>query len=425
MNRSLLTLTGGAVLLILACVGGLAWMGVRAGALGDRLVREANAREQAPPAWPRPSHALQPTAGSFGEALEALMPEVVRLYKPANHTLFSNECTQVARGEEPFEALSPGCRQLLASHKEVLSRVLAATHREVGGLPEGLRSLSDPQHPYQTQGQGVLRMLIRLAQLETRRHLVLHEQEAAVDTCLDGLALSRELALGGGLTSRLISVFGYEQLYPLCAEALDTAPVERKRQALEQLARLREGFPPLSRVIHDEALLTQLLHYGSMLSEEQRAALAPHSMAIVRNGYGLGILPGPAVLARTHWRSSRAIFEAMVAAGDLPPDERRKAFDRIEDGLRQRLFAVPPEETRSLAVMANRFDRQRFLVDALWALVEVDLARTAQGAWPSTLPPAIAEQFSLKVSQPTEAVLQPLNAAWEESAPRVTADIPL
>ncbi|MDY7232781.1 hypothetical protein [Hyalangium rubrum] len=412
---------GGTLLLLLVSLSGLMWMGRRAGALGDRLVREANAREQL--TWARPSHVVPPLAGSFTEALDALMPEVLRFQVPSE-TLFGNDCNKVARGLAPFEALPPSCLQVLDNAKDLLPRVLTATRHEQGGLPQGLRSSSDPQHPYQAKGKAALRMLIRLSSLETLRKLSLGQADSAVDTCLDGLALSREFALGGGLTGSLISAHGYGYLYPACAQALDAARPERKRQALEQLARLREGFPPLSLVVQDEAIHTQLVHYGIMLSEEQRRELLPQADAIVRNGYGLGVLPGPGALARRHWRASVETFDAMVASVALPADERRKALARLDEGLEQRWFKVPPEEAWSLREMTDRLDRQLLRVEALRTVVEVDLARVEKGTWPPALPPASAQFLALEVLQPTEAHLKHLDLTWEEYALVITADTP-
>jgi hypothetical protein len=422
MNRPLLILAGGALLLLLAGVGGLALLSQRAGSLGDRLVREANTRFRA--AWPRPSHAGSPTPGSFGQAMEPLVPELLRLHKSSDYDVLAKDkaCQPLEQGTASYEDLPPACRQLLDSRRDVLLRILAATRAGTGGLPPGLNSFSDPRHPHQPNSVAALRNLLRFAALETRRRLSRGEASAAVDTCLDSLALSRELALDGGLRGVILSSAGHEQLYQPCAGALDAAPLERKRQALSQLGWLREGYPPLSQVFQDESLLIQLGYYGELLSEEQRLALVPEAQAIARSGLSLGVLPGPPSLARHHWSTTVKGFDALVAAADLPMDERRKAFARIDAALEQRWFEVPPENAGQLDKLADKAGRRRLLVDALRTLVEVDLARAEQGTWPTALSPQAA--LTLEPASPTEAHLKPGDPRLDGYTLRLTADTP-
>jgi hypothetical protein len=418
MNRPLITLLGSVLSLLLLGVVGLAWLSLRTGSLGERLVREANTRLRAP--WPRPSHVDAPTPGSFGHALEPLVPELLRLHKSSDYEVLVKDraCLPLEKGPVPFESLSAPCRELLDSHRDLLLRILAATRSEAGGLPEGLATFSDPQHPHQKNSTAALRNLTRLAGLEIWRRLSEGQVSAAVDTCLDALALSREFALDSGLRGPILSSAGYEQLYQPCASALDGAPPERKRQALGQLARLREGFPPLSQVLQDESILIQLGYYGGLLSEEQQLALEPSARAIIRAGLSPGVLPGPPLLARHHWRTTVQGFDALVAVADLPADERRKAFARIDAALERRWFEIPPEDASQLSQFAEQADRRGLLLDALRTLVEVDLSRAEQGHWPDTL----AGPLALEATSPTEAHLKPRDPALGEYALRLTAD---
>jgi hypothetical protein len=420
MNRSLLTFASGVLLLLAVGVGSLAWLSMRAGKQGDQLVQEAN--RQARATWPRPAHVEPPTPGSFGQALSELMPEVLR---NSDYRLIDEDtvCRPVELGTASFESLAEPCSALLDSCRE-LPRLLALTRAETGGLPPGLTAFSDPQHPFQRGGMPALRRLSRFAGLEIRRLLYQGKPDAAVDTCLDALALSREMALGSAFHGMLLSSKAVEYLYQPCASALDVAPPERKRQALSQLARLREGFPPLSAVLQSESVLAQLSYYGHLLSEEQLAALEPPASALARDALGQGVLPGPPILARHHWRTTVRFFDALVAAADLPPDERQKAFARIDLALRKRWFEVPPEEATQLHELALRGDRRGLLLEALRTLVEVDLERAEQGRWPATLPPGTVPPLALEATSPTEAHLKPSDTRLNGYALRLTADTP-
>jgi hypothetical protein len=423
MNRSLLTFASGVLILLVAGAGAFAWLSLRAGALGDQLVQQAN--EQVRATWPRPSHVDAPTPGSFGEALSVLMPEAQRLHKSSDYDVLEREkaCKLVELGTAPFERLAEPCRQLLESRRELLPRILAATRAETGGLPPGLTAFSDPQHPFQ-KGRTALRHLPRLAGLEIRRLLSEGQPGAAVDTCMDALALSREFALGGAFTGMLLSSQSIEHLYQPCASALDTAPGQRKRQALGQLARLRQGFPPLSSVLQSDSVLTQLSYYGSLLSKEQLAALEPAAAALARDALDQTVLPGPRVLARHHWRTSVRFLDALVAAADLPPNERQKAFARIDLALSNRWFDVPPEEAAQLHELALKADRRGLLLEALSTLVQVDLERSEQGRWPAALPSGAVPPLALETSSPTEAHLKPSDPTLDGYALRLTADSP-
>jgi len=424
MNRSLLTLAGGVLLLLVAGVGMLAWLGLRAGSLGDQLVQEANRQVRA--TWPRPSHMEVPTPGSFGEALSGLMPELKGLYKSSDYDVMEKDkaCYPVEQGTARFEDMAEPCRLMFESRREVLPRVLAATRAQTGGLPPGLTAFSAPEHPFQRGGKIALRYLLRFTGLEIRRLLSQGQPAAAVDTCLDGLALSRELALGGAYHGVVLSSGGIENLYQPCAAALDAAPPERKRQALSQLARLREGFPPLSSVLQSESVLTQLSYYGSMLSEEQLAAMEPAAAALARDSLLQGVLPGPPMLARHHWRTTVKSFDALVAVADLPPAERQKAFARIDVALSKRWFEVPPEDAAQMHEFALRADRRVLLLEALRTLVRVDLERSERGQWPATLPSGAVSPLALEATSPTEAHLKPSDTTLEGYALRLTADTP-
>jgi len=423
MNRSLLTFASGVLILLVAAVGAFAWLSLRAGALGDRLVQQAN--EQVRATWPRPSHVDSPTPGSFGEALSVLMPEVQRLHKSSDYGVLDKDkaCQPVEQGKVRFEAMAEPCRELFESRRELLPRILAATRAQTGGLPPGLTAFSEPQHPFQ-KSRGTLRYLSKFATLEIRRLLSQGQPAAAVDTCLDALALSREFALGSGLMGMLLSSRSIETLYQPCASALDAAPVERKRQALGQLARLRQGFPPLSSVIHSDSVLTQLSYYGNLLSKEQLAAMEPGAAALARDGMDYTVLPGPRVLARHHWRTSVRFFDALVAAADLPPGERQKAFARIDLALEKRWFDVPPDDAGQLHRLALEADRRGLLLEALRTLAQVDLERSEQGRWPAELPSGAMPSLALETPSPTEAHLKPSDTTLDGYALRLTADSP-
>lgn len=342
----------GSFVLLLGCVGALAGLLLRTGPLVERVVSEATAFEGAP--HPRPSHIVPPAPGTFAQAVAPLLAEARELPEPepdfpprpeeddeASSEAWSQafealreQCLDVTRGKLPLEALPAPCLKALEQGRPVMRRVLAATHAEVGGLPAGTGSLSRPSFSRQPSGMSSLERVVELAALETLLLVAQGQASQAVDTCLDALAVSRELSLGGGLHGLQLAVSSQQLVYSPCAAALDKAPEERKRQVMTQLALLSEGWPAPSAVLREEAVFHQLATFGpDFFPPEALARLPPAGRELVRSHGGWFYFSsriGHPVLRRYVWRRNSALFDAMVAAADLPPDKRRQAFLSID-----------------------------------------------------------------------------------------------
>ena len=270
--------------------------------------------------------------------------------------------------------------------------------------------------------------VVQWAALESRRLLAAGQPEQAVDTCLDALALSRELSLGGGLHGGKLSASTQELAYRPCAAALDAASVERKRQALEQLVRLQEGLPPPSDLLREESVFQQLAVFGpEFFPLEAISRLPPAGRVLVAGRGGWFYFSshlGHPLLRRYLWRRNAALFDAMVRQADLPPVERQRVFARLDAG--HALLADWPgavhamEYHRELAAL----DAQRLQAAVLVALVQVDLARVEQGHWPEALTSGAAQLLRLDVASGREARLVPREVSLEGHALQVTADGP-
>jgi hypothetical protein len=425
-SRPLLALVGGALALAVASAGGTAYLTLRTGPLAERLVREVDAVARA--RYPRPSHVTPARPGRFAEHLEPLMGEVLRLYRERPEALRSAAagwpCLAVTEGRAPVSELPPPCREAVERGWEGVARVLAATHAEEGGLPEGLGPLVAPSHPYASDGLLALLHLVRLAGLEARLRLARGRAEEAVDLCLDALALSRELAAGGGLVGHMVSASGSETLYRPCAAALDAASLARKRSAVTQLARLAEGLVPFSQTMREESAVMQLMVFGELLSAEQLAALPPGARAVATRTSGLLAHTSNPLDVRLAWRKTVKVYDALVPVVDLGPEARRRAFSAIDARASGELYPAQGPEAEAYARFAERVEVLRLQHDALQALVEVDLRRAETGRWPESPPHRAVHSFVLESSQPGEALLKPCAAQLQEHALRVTADVP-
>lgn len=417
LNRPLLAIVGGALAVVLASLGVLAYVELRTGPLEERLVREARALART--ASSRPSHVTPALPGSFAERVEPLMDGLLRLYRERLEAATEDGtwlCQPVVEGSAPPEALPPRCRESLERSRAQVRQVLEATRAEVGGLPERLWGLSysgaaDP-------GPALLQV-VKLAALETRLQYAEGRRAEAVATCLDTLALSRELTLGGGLLGQMMSATAHGLVYRPCAEALDGAPEEVKRTAAAQLARLSEGFAPLSRTLREEAVALQLMFYGGMLSSKTVAAL-PEGFGAWLAMPGLEA-PGNPLDARLSWHKTVKVFDEMVAVADGLPGTRQRAFTLIDAKDDGALYAIDGPEAEAYHRYAERMDARRLQQDALLVLAEVDLKRAETGRWPEVLS---RPSLVLESSGPAEALLKPCDGGMQQHELRVTADVP-
>lgn len=429
-HRSLVTVAGGVFAVLLACAGGLAYVKLRTGPLEARLVREVNELTQA--RYARPSHAHPPRPGTFARHLEPLLDDVLHLYQERQKSgtgpdsTLGQSCRDVADGKLPTSALSSACAETLERARPLLEQVLAATHAEVGGLPRSLGVLA-PFTQARANGRFALMYVVNLAALDTRLKLAEGRPLAALDTCLDALALSRELELGGGMEGQLLSATGHGVLYRPCADALDAAPTERKRLAISQLVKLAEGFAPFSMTLRHESALVQLVHFRGLLSDEALAALPSGSQDCVppelRDAEASD--DGPLAARRAWWTLVEG-FDALTTAADLPTPARRRAFALMEASEEEeQLGSIHGPHVATYGEYAERLDLRKLQHDALITLAEVDLARAERGHWPESPPRHKDSSFVLETLGPTEARLQPCSRAHAAHGLRVTADPPL
>ena len=434
----------GVLIFIPLCAGGLFWWLLRTEPLIERLVSDSNAFEGA--VHPRPAHVIPPVPGTFAQAVVPLLPDLFKLPESEPDTVsrpvgddeaaseawsraftaLGEKCRKVASGLAPLETMPAPCRKELEEGREIMRRVLAATYAERGGLPTGAGSLSRDGSYAHPSGMRALGRVVQLAALESRLLLEAGRPVEAVDTCLDALALSRELSLGGGLHGGKLSASAQELAYRPCAAALDAAPVERKRQALEQLARLWEGLPPLSSLLREESVFHQLSTFGPdffPLEELPRLPPAGRTLITGRGGwfYYTSRIGHP-LLRQYLWRRNASLFDAMVRKADLPPDERRRAFAQL--ATEYAFLADFPNAVSALEYHRElaALDAQRLQAAMLVALVQVDITRTGQSHWPAALPDGAVQSLRLEVLGAQEARLVPGDAALESHALRLTAD---
>ncbi|WP_223642150.1 hypothetical protein [Corallococcus sp. EGB] len=379
LKRPLPALMGGVSLSVLVSLGALAYQHLRTDALEERLLREVSMLTQA--AHPRPAHVAPARPGTFGEAVTPLLPALLKRMRelPAPTAAETATLEAVTDGRAPVTDLPAARLEALEQDRPLTRQVLDATHAESGGLPEDLHPLAGPSVPGRDVLLQALLHVVEDAALETRLLMARGMADQAVDTCVDTLALSRELALGGGLAGQRMSATSQGRAWRVCADALDAASLPRKRQAISQLTRLHEGIPPVSLALHEESVTAQLHAFRDLLSDDGRAALPP-------TWFDAPALPD-ALSRRRQWRQWVDDADRLLAVVDQPAEERRRSLAALEiwkagEHFRQEeapSVRLSPEDMEALELRTLRSE-------ALIALAEVDAARAETGQWPHALP---------------------------------------
>jgi hypothetical protein len=422
--RTIFTLLAGCVLLVLMTMLGTYWrLQYRSRQAGDVLVAEAWALTSAYERVTRPPHTAAPLPGALHEALEPLMPELLPLHAyygalSLNRALHS-AYEDVQHGRRPLSELPGPYRELLERDRLLVQRALRASRAELGGLPKGLREFDEPRP---RRADNILSSVLGLASLEARSQLESGQTAAALETCLDGLALARDAAYGSGTSGAQISASGYERLFHPCAGALGRATPEGLEQATRALQRIREGLRPLSWALREESVSFSLGVVGEVLALEQLETLPegaryravhPPISCIQHRFDSLYFLHD--------WPIQMEHLQQVAPIMDLPSEQRPARLGALE----QRSGSLWYPDTNGIGSwtqyyeeFATRVDGQRARVDLLLALARVKAHRAEHGTWPTTLPPLHPER---EVLLPTALKLQPAGGDTLRLVPEAAA----
>ncbi len=260
-----------AALLAVAWFGATIWLRRQLEPIELRLLADVQA--VLPQRMVRTPHLLE-GPGWFGDELPSALED---LHAPLSPLLGERpEVGKLRRavtaGTAPWEQLpGPWAEALDAGHAG-LQTLLLATRLEKGGIPEGLGVLGSPRDPLQ-EAWPLVRAAGKLAALEVARLESEGAVPLAVRTCLDALAVSRELSASGAVLGRMVAVGWVRELFYPCARALDRALPEQQRLAAAQLSLLRKAVPRFPELVRRDATGAQLQLFGGVASEPTQVKL--------------------------------------------------------------------------------------------------------------------------------------------------------
>ncbi|WP_147332908.1 hypothetical protein [Archangium gephyra] len=407
--RTILTIMAGSLLLLLVLAAAAFWrLDQRVRKAGDEVVAEAQALESLRVV--RPSHTASPLPGSLAQTLGPLMPELLALQKaePPLEEPVNARCREVRDGQRPAQELPEECRVALERGRPLMQRALRASRTTEGGLPEGFHALSDPQHPHQQSGMVAILHVLKLATFEMRFQLESGQADAALEHCLDGLALSRDLGHGTGMLGALFSAAGYTNLFRPCVDALQHASPASQKQATVALRRIREGLSPASSTIRMERVHTRLFSFGRVLGPGQVEALPAGAKALVeqdRSGrMGQDSPLHMSLLMRHAFIELPRLQARIVTLVDLSLAQRVAPFEQLRREAESSWNPLIRDGLSNFHRFGAIVDQQRAQADLLLALALVRTHRAESGTWPTTLPTLYPER---EVLLPTALTLQP------------------
>lgn len=383
------------LLLIMLLAFGARWrLERRSHEVADQVVAEVRERAAAGERVVRPSHVEAPVPGTLAETLGPLMPELIAFHdsEPKLPAEVEEACINVREGARSLWELPRECREALDRGRPLMQRALRASRTELGGLPEGMRLFDDPQHPYQrTLGLPLMRIL-KLAALETRIQTDRGQTDAALETCLDGLSLARELSYGNALIGAMGSATSHDILFFACGEAIDRVSPGGWRRAEVALRRIRPSMPPLSTTLRDERAYMPLYLAGQLFDRSQLDALpaGARAQAHQMSSQNLAAMELPSFVAREvmlhGWPIVYERIGRAIEVSDLPPDQRALRLAEQDRAFMSTWNPYLRENTTDYEFFAKRLDKERVQLDLLLALALVKQQHEASGTWPSEPP---------------------------------------
>jgi hypothetical protein len=375
--------------LVVGGAGTLGWAQIRVARLERDLVE--GAVEAAASSHVRPSHAEQVEPGTLWDHFEAKrseLHEVTSALDALPKDRF-HACAQVRAGALPTSRLPSECRAAVERARSPIAALLRATHAGAAGTPSWLRPLPVL---HSIHGAHLLLRAATFAALDAR--LLLEEKSdpsAALDVCVDVLALGRDITFGANLIAFSYAQATVQAANAACADALDAAPQARKKRALAQLRTIRSSLPRFSDNVRAESLYTQLGQFGADLDDEGYARLPPAAVAIIEAdplgpGRSQGRSLGDLLFLWDAWSDYVALADRMADAVDarLPV-----AYDLLAEIQARALADSNPHTRVALGMDWTRYlarsHELRARLDLLVVLAMVDLHRLENGSWPSSL----------------------------------------
>jgi hypothetical protein len=221
------------------------------------------------------------------------------------------------------------------------------------------------------------------------------EAAAATRDCLDGLAIARDEAIGGGLVGRMVGTAIVAKLRSPCAAAVTSLADAERRAAMSRLRALRDAIPGLDALMREESAWMQLYIRAPDLSPARAEALLPRPRVILADGRRYPNPAGWRVLHTATWTIRRVRYEKLIRAAALPPAQR----DAILDQPGWKLVDALAPDSASFQRYFRRADVAIQQLDLVVLAAAAKTYRERHGAWPADGAALLADDLVTEAEQ--------------------------
>lgn len=374
--------------LVVACIGLVmlgGWYGAyrRLDVVREGLVVRANAF---PPSSLRPSHREPVVPGAMVDRFESVYPliaDAAATWPDAEIEPTFLQCAYVRDGMWPVDDLPFACADLVEEHRDVVQAVLEAPRSETLGDPLRLRGMK----------WWPLATITTMAAIGARIDLEQHGDAAsALHTCIDLLALHRDLVALASLEERTAAATIVARSWTLCGDALAAASPTERHAAARALAAIAQGLPPLSASVRVEALEGELALFGHELDERGRASLPSWAHQVIARADRLDVDPNrgrtPVVIAPfvlpSPWIAYTNTMVGIASDIDGAPASATAAIrERLDDPELPDLARAAAATMWTRHIAADHVARAR--VELLRAAANALVLQHDTGVWPRVL----------------------------------------
>jgi hypothetical protein len=377
--------------------------------LRRRLLEDVQALATA--RYARPVQALPVLPGRFGAAAADAWTQLAALEAVSTDVEF---CRAVRDGETAVEKAPPSCLRELSRGEAPLGALLLATHAEAAGPPFGLGALDAPAPAGDVRTFVTAAYAGRMAALQVRVQLGKGDTQGALSTCLDLLALARDVSFGTALQGRLAAFSVSEVAFSPCAAALDAASLPQKRAASVALSKIAEGTPTLAETLSGWSTRVRAQRFAAFLSPDVLLTLPDGVQAWARaENVPRRLDAQEAVALGNAWHALQSRLDAVVQAGALPGAACAERLSALSARAEPAFAALGHVDFPELGWVAQSDARVRAEVLLLRRAAEVDVLRAETGVWP--LPEVLSEAVRSTAEKPFSLVARGPEAVLRDS----------
>ena len=281
-----------------------------------------------------------------------------------------------------------------------IDALLAATHAREGGLPPGLALATAGPDSWAAVPAVAAALTARLAQ-----------SDATHQTCLDALALGRELARGGGTLGIAAALTMTEASFRPCGPLLTEHLSEPQRtEVITSLTRIFDGAPTLARAFREADLDVQVRLFGRWMRPEDLSELPATTQKAAHEARELptAFFERQALLGQ--WTKLSKTTHAAMDALEQPATERTRLLGQLEAKVETPSLSFTPGWRTAIA----QHERRLTLLRMLQLAARLTLAHATSHHWPAlsdveaselTLTPVSDTQATLTLKESPDATL--------------------